>query len=100
MATKKFTLNELKSLVKQIIKEETTQMFPEQVWGEGKLPPAPDNQKWDMILADLAKSYNNPNVNVNDLILTIGGIAKGTTKSGAYQYWLNSKKQPAQQPQK
>jgi hypothetical protein len=95
MATKKITLNELRSIVKQIIKE-SEQKFPEQIWKE--LPPVPNQQTWDKILAHMASQFDGGYEKKEDLILTIGGIAKGTTSSGAYSGWVNSKKQKQQQP--
>jgi len=33
---------------------EGKQTFPEDIWGEGKLPPLPDQKTWDEILAYMA----------------------------------------------
>ena len=96
MATKKITLSELRSIVKQMIKE-NQQKYPEQVWKE--LPPVPNQQTWDKILAYMASQYDGGYANKEDLILTIGGIAKGTTSSGAYGGWLKWKREQQQQPQ-
>jgi hypothetical protein len=81
----------------QINEEDKKQKFPEEVWG--KLPPSPDQVKWDKILAHMASQYDGGYESKEDLILTIGGIAKGTTSSGAYNGWMNHKKtaQPQQE---
>jgi len=85
----------------QLNEEDKKQKFPEDVWGagEGKLPPPPDKVKWDKILAHMASQYDGGYESNEDLILTIGGIAKGTTSSGAYDGWKNHKKttQPQQE---
>jgi hypothetical protein len=70
--------------------EDKKQKFPEDVWS--KLPPPPDQVKWDKILAHMASQYDGGYESKEDLILTIGGIAKGTTSSGAYSGWMNHKK--------
>lgn len=70
---------------------ENKQKFPEDVWGQN-LPPVPDQQKWDKMLAFMASQYDGGYATKEDLILTIGGIAKGTTSTGAYGGWLQHKR--------
>ena len=68
------------------------QKFPEDIWGEGKLPPLPDQRKWDEILAYMAHMMDTSYGDKKSVISTIAGIADGSTKTGAYGTWKNSKK--------
>ena len=68
------------------------QKFPEDIWGEGKLPPLPDQRKWDEILAYMAHMMDTSYGDKKSVISTIAGIADGSSKTGAYGTWKNSKK--------
>ena len=83
---------DLKKYLTESKLNEEKQTFPEDIWGEGKLPPLPDQRKWDEMLAFMAMMMDASYGDKKSVIDTIAGIALGSTKTGTYSAWKNSKK--------
>ena len=69
--------------------DDDNQTFPEEYFK--KLPPLPDQRKWDEMLAYMAHMATTSYGDKKTIIDTIAGIADGSTKTGAYSAWKNSK---------